>query len=107
MPPKTARINELKDLIKDRENMLKRYKDDLSELPKGTLTVKTINGCLYYYRSYRDGSKVGTEYLGKDFEKIRHVKQTIERRKALKQIVRQIQQELLDYKKKIRALEKS
>lgn len=37
--------------------MLARYQDTLSELPKGTISEKLINGNTYYYLKFRDGKK--------------------------------------------------
>ncbi len=37
--------------------MLARYQETLSELPKGTISEKLINGNTYYYLKYRDGKK--------------------------------------------------
>ena len=46
--------------------MLARYQETLSELPKGTISEKLINGNTYYYLKYRDGKKVISKYVGKD-----------------------------------------
>lgn len=47
------------------ERMLKRYRQALAELPKGSLVAKRIKGRVYYYAAYRVGGKVRFEYKGK------------------------------------------
>lgn len=45
--------------------MLARYQETLSELPKGTISEKLINGNTYYYLKYRDGKKSFQNMWGK------------------------------------------
>ena len=45
--------------------MLARYKETLSELPKGTISEKLINGNTYYYLKFRDGKKSFQNMWGK------------------------------------------
>lgn len=45
--------------------MLARYQDTLSELPKGTISEKLINGNTYYYLKFRDGKKSFQNMWGK------------------------------------------
>lgn len=43
--------------------MLARYQETLSELPKGTISEKLINGNTYYYLKFRDGKKVISKFF--------------------------------------------
>ena len=45
--------------------MLARYQETLSELPKGTISEKLINGNTYYYLKFRDGKKSFQNMWGK------------------------------------------
>ena len=44
------------------ERMLRRYRQALAALPKGSLVAKKIKGRIYYYAAYRVGGKVRFEY---------------------------------------------
>lgn len=41
------------------------YQEEISKLPKGSLSRKKIDKRVYYYLAYREGSKVKTDYIGK------------------------------------------
>ena len=47
------------------DSMLARYQETLSELPKGTISEKLINGNTYYYLKFRDGTKSFQNMWGK------------------------------------------
>jgi len=54
------------------EYMLAKYQNKLSDLPKGTISVKAVGEKIYYYRKYRDGKKVVSQYVSKkEIEKVR------------------------------------
>ena len=50
------------------ENMIIEYTKKLETLPRGKITPKTINGKTYYYLYYRDGKKIVSKYIGKEYE---------------------------------------
>lgn len=57
----------LKEEIDNAIRLQKRYQQELSRLPKGSLVEKIIKGRKYYYRVYRnDDGKVCFDYIGKD-----------------------------------------
>jgi hypothetical protein len=47
------------------ERMLKKYKQALDALAKGSLVLKKIKGHLFYYLAYRQGNRVRFDYKGK------------------------------------------
>lgn len=48
------------------ENMLSRYRAELEDLPRGTLSEKRVGNNVYYYLKYREGKKVVSKYISKD-----------------------------------------
>ena len=71
--------------------MLARYQETLSELPKGTISEKLINGNTYYYLKYRDGKKVISKYVVKD--NIQEVKEQIEKRRHIEAMIKSLTEE--------------
>lgn len=71
--------------------MLARYQKMISELPKGTISEKLINGNTYYYLKYRDGKKVISKYVGKD--NIQEVKEQIEKRRHIEAMIKSLTEE--------------
>jgi hypothetical protein len=59
----------IKDVLKEElENSLrmqKRYEQELSKLPKGSISKRSIKGNVYYYLVYRENGKFKSEYKGK------------------------------------------
>lgn len=47
------------------ERLLKRYRQAIAALPKGSLVPKRIKGGMFYYLAYRKGAKVHFDYKGK------------------------------------------
>ena len=73
------------------EYMLQKYAVSLAELPKGTISEKTINKKTYYYLKYRDGKKVVSRYVGK--QEIDTLRQQIDRRKHIERMIKSLQEE--------------
>ena len=71
---------------KRNEAMLSEYKKRLSELPKGSLFVRKINGSEYCYLRYREGEKVILKYMG-TISKIDEIQSKIEERKHLEKLI--------------------
>lgn len=68
------------------------YEKKLSELPKGSLVKKQINGRSYNYLMFREDKKVITKYIKKeDFDT---VKEQLERRKKIKSSLKSINEDL-------------
>ncbi|MCD4784103.1 MAG: hypothetical protein K8T10_09805 [Candidatus Eremiobacteraeota bacterium] len=78
----------------------KYYQKEISKLPRGSLSKKKTGGKAYYYLSYKEGSKVKTDYLGKlSDEKIKDYQDRINKR-------RHYQSQLRKVTKKIKYLRK-
>ena len=88
---KSVLHEELDHSLKTREH----YLSVISELPRGILSKKKINGREYNYLLYREGSKVKTSYLGKLSEnEIQDLIQKIDRRKYYKKMLKEVQQKV-------------
>lgn len=55
----------LSEELENSERLLKRYRQAIAELPKGSLVPKKIKGGLFYYLAYRKAEKVRFDYKGK------------------------------------------
>lgn len=55
----------LSEELQNSERLLKRYRQAILELPKGSLVPKKIKGGLFYYLAYRKADKVRFDYKGK------------------------------------------
>lgn len=89
----------LEDERKRNEYMLERYKKELSLLPKGKITSKITKSNTYYYLKYRDGEKVCAKYIGINKDDIAFVAEQLERRKAVKGLIKELKLEQEKIKK--------
>lgn len=71
-----------------------RIEQELSELPKGYISEKKINGKVYYYLQYREDGKLKSVYLKGD--DIMSYRSLIEHRNELRSKLKELQ---LDRKK--------
>jgi hypothetical protein len=55
----------LREELENSLRMQERYKEELSRLPRGSLSKRIIKGHEYYYLVYREDGKVRSEYKGK------------------------------------------
>lgn len=55
----------LSEELENSERLLKRYRQAIAALPRGSLVPKMIKGGLFYYLAYREAGKVRFDYKGK------------------------------------------
>jgi hypothetical protein len=55
----------LSEELRNSERLLRRYRQAVSDLPRGSLVPKKIKGGLFYYLAYRKEGKVRFDYKGK------------------------------------------
>lgn len=88
---------EIKDLLLDeieaRRRKLQKLQLALSQLPRGSLSSKTIQGISYWYLQWREGKKVVTRYIPAD--EVPSLKELLAKRKALLIEQKQLQSELV------------
>ncbi len=70
------------------------YEKQLTSLPKGSLRVKERNGRKYFYLAYRRDGKVVSEYVGNDESVVADLKEQLERRKNIENLLKSIKNEL-------------
>lgn len=74
----------------------------IDALPKGYISVKVISGHTYYYRQWREGSKIVSSYVPESYLNV--VKQKIEIRKQNEELLRILKN---DYRKAEKAVLRS
>jgi hypothetical protein len=57
--------NVLREELENSQRIQKRYEHELSKLPKGSISKRSIKGNIYYYLVYRENGKFKSEYKGK------------------------------------------
>ena len=80
-------------------NMISEYQEELRTLPKGSIRIKKNRERIYYYLSFRDGKKVATKYIGKDEQSISPIREKLERRKQVEEILKMLSGEYEQIKK--------
>jgi hypothetical protein len=70
------------------------YEEQLLSLPKGTIRVRQKGKNTYYYLSYRNGKKVATDYIGKDENDIIRIKEQLEKRRHIEDMLKELSREL-------------
>ena len=88
----------LKTVQKEKERieyMLELYRQQLNNLPKGSVVQKIVNQNVYFYLKYRDGKKIFTDYLGKDGEKVQNVREKLEKRRHIEAMIAHLKSEYL------------
>ena len=80
-------------------NMIAEYTNELLTLPKGKIVPKTINSKIYYYLYYRDGKKVVSKYIGKDYEYVETIHEKLVRRSQIEEILKKLKKEQSQIKK--------
>ena len=73
------------------EYMLLKYQNELSSLPKGTISEKIVGEKTYYYLKYRDGKKIVSKYISK--KEIESVRALVEKRRHIEAMVKSLQEE--------------
>lgn len=71
----------------------------IKSLPRGYISVKTISGHQYFYRQWREGSRIISSYVPESYLNV--VKQKIEIRKQNEQLLKILKK---DYKKAEKAV---
>lgn len=79
--------------------MVKEYESELLKLPKGKLTIKKINAHSYYYLKYRDGDKIVTKYVGNENYDLSDLKEKLDKRKHIEEMLKQLKAERKELEK--------
>ena len=84
----------LQDELDRNRRIQARYRQEIAQLPKGSLYLRKINHQQYYYLNYRQKDKIVAQYQGKsDDVKIPGIKQKIEQRKHYEALLKKLSNE--------------
>ena len=72
------------------KQMIAEYEKLISELPKGSLICRKNE---YYYLKYRKNGKLYDEYIGKNPEIVRKIKEQLAKRKHYEKMLSELRQE--------------
>lgn len=97
----------INDIIKEEfdrlTNLVQVYLSEISQFPRGYLSIKQIKGHEYVYLNRRDKDKVVSQYIGPvDSEKVKEIEILIQKRKKLEGLLRRTKQNLKEVKRVIR-----
>ena len=95
------------DVLRDERNRLRelreRYSQEISDLPKGSLSRKRRGKSEYCYLAYREAGRVKFDYIGRaDSEAVNSVTEKIQRRRALEEKLRLVNQNLEEVERSLR-----
>ena len=68
------------------------YEAELAKIPKGCLSKKNIRGKISYYRQYREGKKIVSQYV--PLSDVPKWEEHIVRRKQLQQSLRRVREDM-------------
>lgn len=82
------------------EELLEFYEKELIKYPKGYLSKRNRKGNIYYYRSYREGKKVKTIYIGiEDSDAVKMMIKQMVKKQTLVEKLKQVKSNLKEAKR--------
>lgn len=82
--------------------LLKKYREEIEKLPRGSISRKIRNGKRYLYLAYRESKSVRFEYIGKELsQKAQDIARQIERRKEYEKLLEQVKKDLREIERAI------
>ncbi len=91
----------LKEEYERLNQLIKKYKEEIKNYPKGSISYKNIKGHSYAYLGYREKGKLCFKYFGKKSKEIKKVSQRIKSRKKYESLLKQALLNLKELKKAI------
>jgi len=93
----------MEEELKRLEELSSFYRQKISDMPKGSISIKERAGKKYIYLARREDKKVVFEYVGKDSPEIRNsLLKKIEQRKEYQSKLKQVQSNLKEVRKALR-----
>ena len=91
----------IKDILKDEKERLillkNQIEEQISSLPKGSLSKKRRSNRFFYYLAYREGRKVIFKYVGKEnSSRVISLNEDIQKRRKFEKRLRDIKRDLKD-----------
>ena len=80
---------------KERNLMMQEmYREEISRLPKGSISERKLASGSYYYLSFREGARVVHKYVGKNKEDADKVQKDLDKRKHFQGLLKELKAEL-------------
>lgn len=90
----------LSEELENSERLLKRYRQAIAALPKGSLVPKKIKGGLFYYLAYRKADKVRFDYIGKlSAKEVADFKQAASQKVKYRSLVAELKKQIVFLKR--------
>ena len=90
-------VNIIRDTVAEELERNRRsrlaYEAELSDLPKGSVSVRTRGGREYCYLKYREGERVVTEYVGPASQVEEALRDQVSRRKEVEKVLKRLKKE--------------
>lgn len=84
------------------KRMQEAYQKELEDLPRGSISKKSVKGNQYYYLVYRQGGKVINKYLSQKAEDIEKLRALLARRKHLELLLNNLKSEQSEMERYLR-----
>ena len=96
------------DILEDERRrvvrLISKYESEMSELPKGSISIKKRSSRDYAYLAHREGRKVVFDYVGPaSSDAVQELRGKIKRRKELEDRIRQVKRNLKAVERSLRA----
>ena len=90
----------LQEELQRLEQLCQKYQEELSKLPRGSISEKERKGNSYAYLAFRENGKVHFEYIGNiQSDKVKKLRQLVEERRRYERLMKQAQNNLKELKK--------
>ncbi|MBI5595660.1 MAG: hypothetical protein HY928_06160 [Elusimicrobia bacterium] len=90
----------LSEELENSERLLKRYRQAIAALPKGSLVPKKIKGGLFYYLAYRKADKIRFDYKGKlSAREVADFKQAASQKAKYRSLVAELKKQIVFLKR--------
>ena len=82
------------------EKLSAKYKAEIKNLPKGSISKKSRHGRFYVYLAYRENKKIRFKYIGKESsEEAKALEQKIQKRKKYENLLKQLENDLKEVRR--------
>jgi len=97
-------MDAVKDILKEELNyaleLKKFYKENMRNLPKGSISKKKIKNRQYYYLQYRKAGKVKCDFLSKlSADEVKEIEEKVEKKKKYIKLLKQVEEKIIYLKK--------
>lgn len=96
-------LSALQEEKKQAQHLLKRYKEELRDLPQGSFFIRSVGKNRYGYLTFSEKGRIQQRYLGRlSEEEIKRYRQMTKRKKKLQELRNKAQKQLDFLEKSLR-----